>query len=394
MKTSAIIFEAAIEWTADHDIETALRIIYALQFFWGRNRYQAQGRLLAEPVIARAEALPSLEGEAAFQRKLLIAKALSTLVVVAISQGDNHYAREAAAKCELYARAIGNKALVARALSFSCLGRLSVGDIEGVENSSREALQCARESNDPFALGVSLGMTSEYLMITGKDPELARQYAGQSTQILKEHGYQWTYALILLGLGMMAKYKGDFKYSRENLGIVLPLFQEMEDIQRVTMIQSEFGHMERYEGHLDQAEQVYRQTILAWQKIGHRAAVANQLEFLAFIAIAHGYCAHAARLLGAAEALRQLINIDMSPIERIEYDQQVADLRSAIAEATFSNLWSEGRRMTMEDDSVCLDAHPAGGPLMLTIAIDVARRFILGKQGLWPGQAVRTMTYF
>ena len=63
------------------------------------------------------------------------------------------------------------------------------------------------------------------------------------------------------------------------------------------MIQSELGHMERYEGHLDQAEQVYRQTIPVWQKIGHQAAVANQLECLAFIAIAHQQVERAAEIV-------------------------------------------------------------------------------------------------
>ena len=341
-------FRVAIEWTTENDIESALRIVYALQLFWTRNRYQSQGRILAEAVIARAEAVPPLEGEAAFQHKVLIARALSTLIVVAISQGDNQYAREVSAKCEFYARGIGDKALVARALSYSCIGRLSVGDIEGVEIGSREALQCARESEDAFALGLSLGMTSEYLLITGKDPEMAREYASQSTKILKAGGYQWTYALILLGIGMVSKYKGDLKFARENLGNVLPLFREMGDIQRVTMIQSEFGHMERYEGNLDKAEQAYRETILTWQKIGHRAAVANQLEFLAYIAIAHGQGERAARLLGAAEALREKINIQMSPFERIEYDKQVAELRNGMDEKSFSNLWSEGRLTTME----------------------------------------------
>jgi hypothetical protein len=47
------------------------------------------------------------------------------------------------------------------------------------------------------------------------------------------------------------------------------------------MIQSELGHMERYDGNIDRAEQVYHETILIWQKFGHRAAVANQLECLA-----------------------------------------------------------------------------------------------------------------
>ena len=53
---------------------------------------------------------------------------------------------------------------------------------------------------------------------------------------------------------MVAKYKGDFKVSRENFRNVLPLFIEMGDNQRANMILSEFGHMDRYEGNLDQAE--------------------------------------------------------------------------------------------------------------------------------------------
>jgi hypothetical protein len=114
------------------------------------------------------------------------------------------------------------------------------------------------------------------------------------------------------------------------------------------MIQSEFGHIERYEGNLDEAEQAYRETLPVWQKLGHRAAVANQLECLAFIAIAHEQAERAAKLLGAAEALREKINIPMSPFERVEYDKLVAELRKGVDEKAFSNLWSEGRGMTME----------------------------------------------
>ncbi len=341
-------FRVSLEWATENDIESALQIIYALQIYWVRNGYQAEGRLLAENVIAKAEALPPLTGEAAILRNYLIARALSTLSGVAMNQGDKQYVHEVTAKCEAYAREIGKKGMVARALSYSCSVSLGVGDIEGVEIWSRKALQYAREAEDPFALGLSLGATSEYLMITDKEPEKAREYASQSTKILKDNGMLWAYALVSLGIGMVAKYKGDFALSRESFRKILPLFREMGDIHRATMIQSEFGHMERYEGNLDQAEQVYRETILVWQKIGHRAAVANQLEFFAFIAMAHKQDDRAARLLGAAEVLREKINIQMSPFERIEYDQQVSDLRGRMPEKAFSSLWAEGRRMPME----------------------------------------------
>jgi hypothetical protein len=61
--------------------------------------------------------------------------------------------------------------------------------------------------------------------------------------------------------------------------------------------------------------------------------------------------------LGAAEALREKIHIQMSHFERIEYDKQVAELRNGMDEKSFSNLWSEGRLMTMEQAiQVALDS--------------------------------------
>ena len=105
--------------------------------------------------------------------------------------------------------------------------------------------------------------------------------------------------------------------------------------------------MDRYEGNLEEARQAYRETIPVWQKIGHRAAVANQLESMAFIAIAQSKQEHAARLLGAAEALREKVCIEMSQLERAEYDKQVAGLRKSMNETAFSLRWSEGRLMTM-----------------------------------------------
>jgi predicted ATPase/class 3 adenylate cyclase len=339
---------AAIEWTTEQEIEAALRMIYALQFFFVRNGHQAEGRTLANKVIGKAEMMPALAGEEAVQRKYWITRALSALIAVAMSQGDYQLLTEVSAKCEEYARAIGNPGLLARALGYRCAGRLTAGDIEGVEAWSQEALKWARESEDAFALGYCLGMVSEYLIISGKDFAAAREYANQSKKVFEEDGDLWGYSLILLGTGIAAKFQGNYEFARENFEISLPLFEEMEDIQRVTMIQSELAHMERYEGHLDQAEQVYRQTILVWQKIGHQAAVANQLECLAFIAMAHEKDKQAVKLLGAAEVIRAKINIPMLTFERVEYDERLAELRGGMGEKEFADLWSEGGRLTMD----------------------------------------------
>lgn len=83
--------------------------------------------------------------------------------------------------------------------------------------------------------------------------------------------------------------------------------------------------------------------------MGHRAAVAHQLECLAFIAKALEQAEKAAKLLGASEAIRQRIEIDMNPIERWEYENEVADLKGNMDEKEFASLWAEGRSMNMQE---------------------------------------------
>jgi hypothetical protein len=94
------------------------------------------------------------------------------------------------------------------------------------------------------------------------------------------------------------------------------------------MAYSEIGHIERRQGHFEEAKRYYLKTLLEWQRLGHRSAIAHELECLAMIAKAQEEDQSAARLFGAAEILRENINMPMTPIERIEYEREVNDLRA------------------------------------------------------------------
>ena len=111
---------------------------------------------------------------------------------------------------------------------------------------------------------------------------------------------------------------------------------------------SEIGHIARMQGDVSQAREIYRQTILAFQELGNRPAVAHQLECFAFIALAEAEAQRAVQLLGAAEALREKIESPMTDFERSEYDQAVARLRLLLPEAEFNALWAEGRSLRRE----------------------------------------------
>ena len=76
--------------------------------------------------------------------------------------------------------------------------------------------------------------------------------------------------------------------------------------------------------------------------------MANQLEYFAFIVKRYEEAERAAKLFGAAQALREIINIPMTKIERVEYDQEVADLRAGMDDQAFLSFWVEGRGLSME----------------------------------------------
>ncbi len=119
------------------------------------------------------------------------------------------------------------------------------------------------------------------------------------------------------------------------------------------MVKSEFAHLERQQGHFAQAIPLYRETIVEWQNLGHRAAVAHQLECLAMIAKTQEEEQRAARLFGAAEALRENIHMPMTPLEQAAYDREVNDLRANMDETAFDKAWAEGKAMTLEQAISC-----------------------------------------
>ena len=108
-----------------------------------------------------------------------------------------------------------------------------------------------------------------------------------------------------LGLALVAKYRGDYSEARRQFAICDPIFREIGDMHRVNMVRSELAHIERYEGHYQQAKAMYQESIVEWKRIGHRAAIAHQLECFAWTLAGNSRSRMTAHLFGTAEALRK-----------------------------------------------------------------------------------------
>jgi tetratricopeptide (TPR) repeat protein len=270
------------------------------------------------------------------------------LAFLASSQGDFTSSIAATRKCEELARQTGDKRLLATVLAFGASSKMMSGDPAYAASVMDEVLGIAHESGDPLALGMTYGMVGLHMLLSGPDSKTANAYIEKGLASLKNTPNHFWQTMLFFGLGMAARFQGRFEEARERFAPLLTVFHDMGDQHRANMIHSECAHMERLEGHHDKAESMYRETILEWQRLGHRAAVANQLECFAFIAKVHEQTERATNLFGAAEKLREIIKIPMSEVEQVEYDREVADLKANMDEKEFTSLWAVGRSMTME----------------------------------------------
>ncbi|HET9909753.1 MAG TPA: adenylate/guanylate cyclase domain-containing protein [Anaerolineales bacterium] len=337
---------AAIEWGLDNSLAAVLRMAGALPNFWFRRGYEGEGLQWIQRALDRCEELPESLGEN--ERMKIIAKAWQAVSFMAFSRGNMPEASAAAAKCATIARALGDKRLLGTVLSFEASANMMSGRIREAEPILDEALKNADESNDALAIGMAYGMGGTRRMMAGMNDERAKAMLAKGLGMLKGNENRFGYVMISFGAAMSARFNGRFAEARTQFTPLISTFRDMGDHHRSNMICSELAHMDRLEGNLERALPQYRETIIEWKRLGHRAAVANQIECFAFIAKAQEQPERATILLGAAETLRELINIDMSPMERIEYNREVEDLKANMNEKDFSSAWSKGRSMTME----------------------------------------------
>jgi hypothetical protein len=106
-----------------------------------------------------------------------------------------------------------------------------------------------------------------------------------------------------------------------------------------------------------------RESLTLWQELGNFWGLAEAIEGVAHLSIAHGQAlmgrdfspsnlreaaSRTARLLGAADQLRETISRPLQPHERLDYERSVQAARDALGGAGFAAAWAEGRALSPE----------------------------------------------
>ena len=181
------------------------------------------------------------------------------------------------------------------------------------------------------------------------DLQMVKRYLQESTAVLEDavniSFLPWLeYASLLIMLEM----EYDPQLSRQQYEKTVKRLRQRHAKRMAAMIESDWAHKMHHEGNLDEALVIYRRMLVEWRKLGHRAAVANILENIAFVERGLERPALAAILLGAAHRIREEIDQDMLHTERRKYDSELAAIKSSLTPPELDRLWAEGYALSTD----------------------------------------------
>ncbi len=141
----------------------------------------------------------------------------------------------------------------------------------------------------------------------------------------------------------MARYQGDVERAAELLTESLTLSEGIGFREGIAWAVEQLGLLAALDGD-PAAISLLRRSLELHSELRDRWRMSSVLEDLAAIALAQDNQRQAARLLGAAEALREAIGTVMAPCERLQHNQTSRAVRAALGDEGFDAALREGQR--------------------------------------------------
>jgi len=331
---------AAFEWSIANYPEKGLKLALALSAFWTSRDYNSEARAICEVLLTRTEMMPNLERERAGVYALLGWNATTT--------GDHKTGRAAAEASVEMAKKVNDMKTLVRAYSVLALSSIFLGDFTTAQKAAMEGESIARQHGFTGELGLIISIRAQIMYFVDRDVTRIKAYLEESESIGKNAGYRWTTSMSTFGLGRVAAAIGDLETARAKFLESANIANGFGNKRIIYSSHSELAHILREHGEIDEPLEIYRELLPKWKDLGHRAAVAHELECIAFILSKKGDTQRSAQLLGAAEALRETIDSVMTTLEQAEYEREVSTLRAKMNAVDLKKAWNDGRRMTMD----------------------------------------------
>ena len=289
----------ALHWFVEHEeAESALRLSSALSWFWYLHGYLREGCGWLERV---------LELSGASERTRYLAKALYSL---------------------------------------GGLVRF-LGNFTPARSHLEEGLALWRELGDRQGYAYTLARLGTVLKLQG-NLAIAHGLLEEGVALFQEVGDTWGRALALDGLGEVMRCQGDYEQAAKFYDESLVLFRHLDNKWRMAYLLHNLGHVARAQGHYERMAALFEESFVLFRELGQKAGIADCLAGLAAVAGVQGQQELAVQLFAASQALFNALGVRLDPADRVEYDRNLASVRTRLDEATFHVAWALGQQMTWE----------------------------------------------
>ena len=288
---------ATLAWSLESEAtEEGLRLAGALSVFWDRRGYLSEGSEWLERILASAH-----------QDDLILARALIGAGHLAWQQSKHEQALALVEQSLALCRRYGDKQGIAHSLYLLGVIAHWQGDRDRGRSLLEESLSLSREIKDELNMIEVLLFLADIRLRQG-DNEQAAALLQEGLTLSQKLGDKWGIAFALSALGEVARRQGDYKQAVIHFQKALTLHGEQN-----SKVQMPFT-----------------------------------LEALAITAAEQGHPERAARLWGAAEALREAVHAPLPSSYHPDYAPYLKTARTTLGEETFVAAWSEGRALKLE----------------------------------------------
>lgn len=276
------------------------------------------------------------------------ARVYSVLGWMSVTSGEHKAGRTAAEQAIALGKQTNDLATVARAYGIVALTSAFLGDFSIAQPAAIEGEALARKQGLKSELAFILSIRGQLDYFSRNDLVQAKAYLTEAHQLAKEEGYRWAASFLAIGMAHTAAILGDIEAARSSFKESGEMAMRMGNKRILYSSQSELAHVLREHGELDEPLSIYKDLLPKWKDLGHRAAVAHELECIAYILIRKEELERATLLLGAAQEIRRVIDTPRTSAEEVEYEKEVAMLREMLGEGDAERKLNEGRRLTLE----------------------------------------------
>jgi predicted ATPase/DNA-binding CsgD family transcriptional regulator len=356
---------AAMRWyLAREDQDGALALAASSSVFWLSRGHLTEGRRWLEQALALNDGPPTADS----------AQASIAAGLLAYDQAEYAVAASHLQRGLDQCRELGDNPGVARALAALALARTRAGDLAPALNLAEEALAAYRGLDDEPGVGRSLETLGRVLWIQG-DYALARTRLGESRALARRLGARDIDARASQGLGWVALADGDLERAEALLEESLAKFQELGDRWWSLRGICGLGHVAARRGAHAAARLQFEQGLEMARELGDPMLEAGCVEGLAG---AHGP-AVAARLLGAAESLRERAGAAWPAFVHADSERSADRARRVMGDERFATERARGRGMGAAEILGVARPRPPEHPAGLTLReVEVLRLVATG----------------